>query len=90
MATTALTPSRPFRGLRPLDPRRDLPQVADLIERAFAGELDPSGQAALRELRLVGRLGGLMGWWSLAGGWSRLFGGYVWIEDGRVVGNVTV
>ncbi len=57
MATTVVTPSRPFRGLRPLDPRHDLPQVADLIERAFAGELDPSGQAALRELRLIGRLG---------------------------------
>ncbi|NOZ29900.1 MAG: GNAT family N-acetyltransferase [Chloroflexi bacterium] len=90
MATTVFNPSRPFRGLRPLDPRRDLSQVADLIEHAFAGELDPTGQAALRELRLMGHLGGMVGWLSRASDWPQLFGGYVWIEDGRVVGNVTV
>ncbi len=91
MATAVINPSRRFRGLRPLDPRRDLPQVADLIERAFSGELDSSGQAALRELRLMGRLGHVMGMVSaIEGGWPGMFGGYVWIEDGRVVGNVTV
>lgn len=91
MTTTVINPSRRFRGLRPLDPRQDLPQVADLIERVFSGELDPSGQAALRELRLMGRLGRVMGLVSaVEGSWPEMFGGYVWIEDGRVVGNVTV
>jgi ribosomal protein S18 acetylase RimI-like enzyme len=74
-----------------LDPRRDLPQVADLIEQAFAGELDAGGQAALRELRWMGHMGGMASLLSLVGGnWPHQFGGYVWVEDGRVVGNVTV
>lgn len=87
MATSVLSPSRPFRGLRPLDPRRDLAQVADLIELAFAGDLDRSGYSALRELRLIGYLGGTGSWLSSVS-WS--MSGYVWVEEGRVVGNVTV
>lgn len=92
MATFVLRQStRTWRGVRPLDPRRDLPQVADLIEEAFAGELDLGGQAALREMRLAGRLGVWMTPSHLLGGeWPENFGGFVWVEDDRVVGNVTV
>ncbi|MCD6291246.1 MAG: GNAT family N-acetyltransferase [Anaerolineae bacterium] len=91
MSATVLDHARSFRGLRPLDPCRDIIQVADLIEDAFAGELDAKGKAALRELRLVGRLGSLAGWLGRSwGGWLPFFSGYVWIEEGRVVGNVTV
>lgn len=80
-----------FRGLRPLDPRRDLGQVADLIEEAFGDELEAGGQAALRDLRAFARMGPLVGMLTR----SELFmggalSGFVWIEDGRVVGNVTV
>lgn len=81
----------PFRGLRPLDPRRDLNQVADLIEEAFAGELEPGGLAALRELRMLSRVGPLVGLVARSDPYlDDVLGGFVWIEDDTVVGNVTL
>ncbi len=78
-------------GPRPLDLRRDLKQVAALIEEAFGPELDAAGWAALRELRMAARLGPLLGLLTPAGaGPNDMIDGFVWIEDGRVVGNVTV
>jgi ribosomal protein S18 acetylase RimI-like enzyme len=76
-----------FRGLRRLRGGRDLREVADLIEEAFAGEMDPAGRAALRELRL-------MSYWEVAlplarFGYGLPFSGFVWVEDGSIVGNVT-
>ena len=78
-------------GLRPVDPRRDLAGLADLIELAFVESLDPSGRRMAQEMRRFGRLG----WF----GW--LFGhlmlppaaypqGYVWVEGGRLVGNASL
>ncbi|MGC8827336.1 MAG: GNAT family N-acetyltransferase [Anaerolineae bacterium] len=90
---TSMTASRTARqnGLRLLDPGRDLFQVADLIEEAFASEMGEPGFAAVRELRAMAAMGPV--WWTL----SRLsadfldsFTGFVWEEDGRIVGNVTV
>ena len=91
MATMILRTARPFRGARRLDPQRELLAGADLIETAFAGAVDPAGQSALRELRWMGRMGSFIGLAVLgAGEWSGLFDGMVWVEDGRVVGNVTL
>lgn len=78
------------RGLRRLCGGRDLRQVADLIEEAFAGEMDDAGRAALRELRL-------MSYWG-AGDFSSYghgypsapFTGFVWVEGGKIIGNVTL
>ena len=49
-------------GLRPMEPARDLAGVARLIQAAFAEELDRAGQAALREMRKMSRMGPLL-WW---------------------------
>lgn len=78
-------------GLRPINPRRDIGQVAELIEIAFAGDLDRIGRRMVREMRTLGRLGWL--------GW--LLGqlllppaarpkGFVWEEDGKLVGNASL
>ncbi|MEA3335184.1 MAG: GNAT family N-acetyltransferase [Chloroflexota bacterium] len=81
----------PFRGLRPLNPRRDLGQVADLIEEAFGGELEPGGIIALRDLRALARAGPLIGLMARSDPYLEdVLGGFVWIEENRVVGNVTV
>jgi ribosomal protein S18 acetylase RimI-like enzyme len=80
-----------FRGLRPMEPGRDLRQVATLIDEAFAGQLDFRGREALRELKAMSRLGPLL--WlldRLSPEFHETFSGFVWVEEGRVVGNVTV
>lgn len=78
-------------GIRPLKPSRDLQGVAALIEEAFAQELDRSGRTALREMRLMGRWGFLLGWLDfLSPDVNTHLNGFVWVEDGRIIGNVTV
>ena len=71
--------------------RTDLPALADLIEIAFADTMDSSGRAAVRELRTLGRgspaLGLLLGVNELVAGISL---GYVWVADGKLVGNVSI
>lgn len=78
-------------GLRPMDPMQDLRGVADLIEKAFARELDRSGHSALRELRWLSRLRPLL-WWMVysSADHSDFLSGFVWEEDGKIVGNITV
>lgn len=74
-----------------MDPLKDLAGVADLIEEAFATDLDSSGQSALRELRWLARLKPLL-WWMVTFNpeHSDFLSGFVWDEDGKVVGNITV
>jgi ribosomal protein S18 acetylase RimI-like enzyme len=66
-------------------------QVADLIEIAFGGNLDPTGRRMVREMRALGRMGWI-GWLA-----SQLLlppaarpKGFVWIEDQRLVGNASL
>lgn len=78
-------------GIRPLNPARDLGQLADLIENAFGAELTEGGQRILREIRILSWLGPLN--YVLAASepeTDSMFTGYVWVADGQVVGNVTV
>lgn len=78
-------------GIRRFELARDLRPVAELIADAFALELDERGAAALREMRMMSRMGGMLGILNMTGGDFRdFFGGYVWVEDGKVVGNITV
>lgn len=87
----ATTLSGTSTGPRPIDLQNDLGQLADLLEICFSGELDQSGRALVRELRMIGKGGGVMGFLS---GVDRLLGnlqqGFVWTEDGTLIGNATV
>ncbi len=71
-------------GLRPFNPMRDMGPVADLIEVAFGVELGPEGREAVWGMRAASYMGPLL--WVL----GDLFSGYVWVEEKRVVGNVTL
>jgi GNAT superfamily N-acetyltransferase len=77
--------------IRPLNPARDLGQLADLIENAFGGELSNGGRKILREIRFLSWLGPFG--YLFYGSGSELdgmFTGLVWEHEGRVVGNVSV
>ncbi len=78
-------------GIRPFDIGRDLRPVAELIADAFAHELDPRGSAALREMRIMSHAGAFLKLLNRSTGeFDDIFGGFVWVEEGKVIGNVTV
>jgi ribosomal protein S18 acetylase RimI-like enzyme len=78
-------------GPRPLNPMRDLGPVADLMEIAFADELDASGRQMIREARALSRTGPFLYPLSLFSGAAAGLGpGFVWDQEGKVVGNVTI
>lgn len=70
-------------NLRRVDPRTDLSGIADLIELCFAQQMGADGRNYLRKLREAARRGSAT--LGLPAGQ-----GFVWIEDGRIVGNVTL
>lgn len=81
----------PETRLRPFDVRRDLRPVADLVELCFADTLDPDGQRYLQQMRMAAQNPALMRLASAAGEWSSVpMRGYVWEEDNRLIGNLTV
>ncbi len=80
-----------FSGLRPLDAARDLGGVAAVIAEAFRGEMDPAGARAVRGMRMIGQLGPLAWWLDLFASVGEGFApGFVWLEDGHIVGNATL
>ena len=91
MVTQAVRQRKAFSGLRPADPSHDMGQVAALIEEAFAGDLTRQGKDALRELKIMSHFGPFL--WLLdrtSPQFQETFRGFVWVEEGRVVGNVNV
>ena len=89
---STLTASPPQKnGLRSVSIRYDLSPIADLIELCFADQMDGSGRAAVREMRALSHFGPFL--WLLKGLDLMLRGlmqGFVWVEDGSVVGNVSI
>ena len=78
-------------GIRPFDIAVDLRPVAELIANAFASELDERGNSALREMRLMSHFGGILGVVNRnTGEFDDMLNGFVWVEAGQVVGNITV
>jgi len=78
-------------GLRRFDMRRDLQQLADLIDLAFGSEIEAARSSIVAEMRRLARSGPLL--WVVDASYatlSPLMGGFVWLDDGRLVGNVTL
>ncbi|MCB9077635.1 MAG: GNAT family N-acetyltransferase [Anaerolineaceae bacterium] len=91
MAVLTQQQAERYFGLRSMDPMKDLRGVADLIEEAFAQDLDRSGQNALQELRWLSRLKPILWWMTYINPEHTDFlSGFVWEEDGKIVGNITV
>lgn len=75
------------RGIRPLDPTRDLPEVVDLIALGFRDELGPQGHKMLGQMR---RLTQTSPFSQLLYKKSASLPGYVWEENGHVVANLSL
>ncbi|MGQ9493727.1 MAG: GNAT family N-acetyltransferase [Anaerolineae bacterium] len=91
MIAQASTCQNPGDGLRPFDMRRDLLQLANLIELSFQSELDQTANPIVAEMRRLARSGPVL-WLFDATHWllSSLLRGYVWIANGQLVGNVSL
>jgi ribosomal protein S18 acetylase RimI-like enzyme len=77
--------------LRRLDMRCDLAKVADLVEMCFYDTLDPEGKQYLNDMRRAAQNTSLMGFASnLIEESSMPPSGYVWEEDGQLVGNLSL
>ncbi len=77
--------------LRPLNILHDLPAVADLIEKCFASTMDSDGRNYLQQMRRAGRDNSFLRWASNAvESASMPLSGYVWEENGQIIGNVSL
>ncbi len=77
--------------IRPVNILRDLPKVADLIELCFASSLDSEGQSYVRQMRHASHDASFLRWARNAvEGASMPLSGFVWEDDGRVVGNASL
>lgn len=84
----SIAPAAFQENLRPFDIRRDLGEVADLVELCFAETLDPDGREYLARMRSAANSTSLV---TMAKGWaSAPMSGYVWQEAGHIVGNVSL
>lgn len=83
------TQSQPY--LRKFEAQRDLGPVADLVELCFAETLDPDGYRYLQQMRFAAANPRFMRWTSAATEWAGVpLRGYVWEQDGRIVGNLSL
>lgn len=78
-------------NLRPFDVRRDLNAVADLVERCFSDTLDAEGRRYIDQMHAAARNPHYLRWAAtVAERVSMPLSGYVWEEDGFLVGNLSL
>jgi ribosomal protein S18 acetylase RimI-like enzyme len=88
IATPVLTQAS---QLRPLNIVRDLPAVANLVEKCFADTMDAEGRNYIQQMRRAGQDNAFLRWASTAVDTvSMPLSGYVWEEHGEIIGNVSL
>lgn len=75
-----------FHGARLFEPARDLGAVAHLLEEAFR----PEHNFPFSDVPLLREFGVFLWTMSYAPGFPDSTTGFVWVEDGQIVGNVTL
>jgi len=77
--------------MRPLNVLRDLSAVADLIELCFSPTMDNDGQRYLSDMRRASRDDSFLRWASRVSETASMpLMGYVWEQDGRIIGNASL
>jgi ribosomal protein S18 acetylase RimI-like enzyme len=90
MTALAKTFRAPWKGhshLRPLRLPEDMAAVADLVELCFAATLDDDGRRFIRQMRRSARE---LSRDPVRSGLLPLVEGFVWTEEGQIVGNVNL
>ncbi len=78
-------------NLRPLNILRDLPAVADLIETCFSSTMDSEGKRYVQDMRRAGNDNSFVKWANRAAETTSLpLSGYVWDENGKIIGNTSL
>lgn len=78
-------------NMRPMSMFRDLSAVADLIELCFAESMDRDGQRYIADMRRASRDNGFLKWASNMTETASLpLTGFVWEENGRIIGNASL
>jgi ribosomal protein S18 acetylase RimI-like enzyme len=67
--------------------QRDMNAVADLVELCFAKTLDPDGHRYVHQMRAAAKNPGML---AATSSFAYSLGGYVWEEDGKLVGNLNM
>lgn len=89
--TVPVKKKEPHPHLRPMNMFRDLSAVADLIELCFAETMDNDGQRYIADMRRASRDDGFLQWMAhMTKSTSLPLTGFVWEEDGRIVGNASI
>jgi ribosomal protein S18 acetylase RimI-like enzyme len=86
MVITVPALNRPLNGPRPINLSRDIPQLVELLELAFGEAVDSEGQRIFKNTPQMQPAF----LWRLNPSYTRLAPGYVWEENGRIIGNVTL
>lgn len=92
MTTDSLLKHGPQNGLQPVDLSRHLGGIATLMELCFDADMDASGRGLVREMQFLSHFGPLLGLFTLLSGGQQPWPwglGFVWVEEGRVVGSVS-
>lgn len=77
--------------MRPLNVLWDLSAVADLIETCFSSTMDSDGRQYVQDMRRAGKDNSFLKWAHHAVETTSLpLSGYVWEENGRIIGNASL
>lgn len=86
-----LSSSNNETNIRSFDARRDMKSVADLIEVCFSETLDPDGRRYLQQMRFAADNPRYLNWaTSTLDGISLPMNGFVWLQQGRMIGNLSL
>jgi len=87
MSTVSLPVSHEVGGkMRSINPLRDLPRIADLVELCFHKNMDREGQRYVKEMRDASKSNKFLQWANS----SLPMLGYVWEEGKEIIGNISI
>ncbi|MCP4418718.1 MAG: GNAT family N-acetyltransferase [Chloroflexi bacterium] len=88
MIVTAPSQDQSKNGPRPINLNSDIPGILKLLEQVFGNSLDAAGQQMFSSTAHLAQSPAIL--WRLSPAAAKLSLGFVWEENGRIVGNVTV